>query len=171
MATLAKGTRSLSSAASRGPGPRTPCLLLLLLLVEGCSQDKNTLGSISWCLRVTCLPHWGPELPALALSRGSESGHLSLLAAGQPSSLVVSTSSPVSRPRNLRGLRGCGCCGSCSRHLLGTLARDDTLGTELGSRAGAARPNPCRAQGSPASGACWVHPESNAPGHTGGCRP
>lgn len=100
---------------------------------------------------VTCLPHWGPELPALALSRGSESGHLSLLATWLSLALWSVHPAPVSRPRNLRGLRGCGRCGSCSQHLLGTLARDDTLGTELGGGGRAARPNPCRAQGSPAS--------------------
>lgn len=100
---------------------------------------------------MTCLPHWGPELPALASPWGSESGQLPLLAIRLSLSLRSVHPAPVSRPRSLRGLRGCGRSGSCSWHLLGTLARDDTLGTELGGGGRAARPNPCRAQASPAS--------------------
>ena len=51
MATLAKGTRSLCPLLFPGArGQGHPVSLLLLLLMEGCSQDKNTLRSISWCL-------------------------------------------------------------------------------------------------------------------------
>ena len=100
---------------------------------------------------MTCLPHWGPELPALASPRGSESGHLSLPATWLSLALWSVHTAPVSRPQSLRGRRGCGRCGSCSWHLLGTLARDDTPGTELGGGGRGARPNPCRAQASPAS--------------------
>ena len=51
MATLAKGTRSLCPLLLPGAwGQGHPVSLLLLVLVDGCFQDKNTLGSISWCL-------------------------------------------------------------------------------------------------------------------------
>lgn len=114
---------------------------------------------------MTCLPHWGPELPALASPQGSESRHLPLLATWLSLSLRSVHPAPVSRPQNLRGLRCCGHCGSRSQHLLGTPARDDTLGTKWG----AGRRDPTPHSGPACLGVCRVHPESTIPGHTGGC--
>lgn len=51
MATLAEGTRGLCPLLlPRAWGQGHPVSLLPLPPREGCSQDKNTLGNIPWCL-------------------------------------------------------------------------------------------------------------------------
>lgn len=53
MATPAEGAAAgpLLSASPRGLGPRTSSLPPApTLCEEGCSQDKNTVGNIPWCL-------------------------------------------------------------------------------------------------------------------------
>lgn len=109
---------------------------------------------------MTCHPPWGPELPALASPRGSESGHLSLPAAWRSLPLCRCVQ-PVSRPWNLRGRGHCGCCG---QRLLGAPASDDAPGTE---ERGSQAPAPAELRLS-CFVACWVRPESITPGRTGG---